>query len=94
MLPNYDEYIVGYTDRSAVFDASHTTKLDSRGNILSNHTMVIDGQIVGTWTRTIKKDAVVITSHLFTALTDAENHAFATAASHYGKFLDIPVILT
>jgi hypothetical protein len=94
LLPNFDEYIVGYTDRSAVFDASHTTKLDSRGNVLFNHTLVMDGQIVGTWTRTLKKDAVVITPHLFTALTDTENHAFATTASHHGKFLAMPVILT
>ncbi len=26
LLPNYDEYIVGYTDRSAIFDPSHTRK--------------------------------------------------------------------
>src|SRR6266566_6659485 len=34
LLPNYDEYIVGYTDRSAIFDASHTQHLDARGNVL------------------------------------------------------------
>jgi len=33
-LPNYDEYTVGYTDRSAIFDTQHNQKLDSRGNFL------------------------------------------------------------
>src|SRR6266568_4047343 len=47
LLPNYDEYIVGYTDRSAVFDASHTQKLDTRGNVLFQHTIVLNGRIVG-----------------------------------------------
>ena len=94
LLPNYDEYIVGYTDRSAVFDASHTNKLDPRGNVLFNHTIVMDGQVVGTWKRTIKKDAVMITPSLLTPLNDAETRAFAAAANRYGAFLDMSVNLT
>jgi hypothetical protein len=94
LLPNYDEYIVGYTDRSAVFDASHTNKIDPRGNVLFNHTIVMDGRVVGTWKRTIKKDAVIITPSLLTPLNDAETRAFAAAANRYGAFLDISVNLT
>ena len=94
LLPNYDEYIVGYTDRSAVFDASHTNKLDPRGNVLFNHTIVMDGRVVGTWKRTIKKDAVIITPSLLTPLNDAETRAFAAAANRYGAFLDMSVNLT
>src|SRR5438270_11668246 len=77
LLPNFDEYIVGYTDRSAVFDASHTNKADPRGNILFNHTMVLDSRVVGTWKRTMKKDAVILTPSLFTPLNTAETRAFA-----------------
>ncbi len=94
LLPNYDEYIVGYTDRSAVFDASHTNKLDPRGNVLFNHTIVMDGRVVGTWKRTIKKDAVIITPSLFTPLNDAQTRTFAAAANRYGAFLDMSVNLT
>ena len=72
LLPNYDEYIVGYTDRSASFDALHTEKLDARGNVLFNHTIVVDGQIVGTWKRTFRKGAVVLAPTPFAPLTDAE----------------------
>ena len=53
----------------------------------------MNGQIVGNWKRVFKKDAVVITPYSFTAFTDDEYHAFITAAHHYGKFLDMPVIL-
>jgi len=94
LLPNYDEYIVGYTDRSAVFDASHTKKLDPRGNVLFNHTIVMDGRVVGTWKRTIKKDAVMITPSLLTPLNDAETLAFSAASNHYCAFLDMSVNLT
>src|SRR6266545_1517560 len=93
LLPNFDEYIVGYTDRSAVFEASHTKKLDSRGNVLFSHTIVIDGQIVGTWRRTLKKNTVVIEVKPFTPLNEAETRAFAIAAERYGRFLGTPATL-
>src|SRR5262249_48190917 len=34
LLPNYDEYVVGYTDRSAIFDSIHAQNLDARQNPL------------------------------------------------------------
>jgi hypothetical protein len=94
LLPNFDEYIVGYTDRSAVFDGSHTQKLDPRGNILFNYTIVIDGRVVGTWKRTLKKDAVIITPSFFTPLNKAVTHDFTAAANRYGTFLGLPVNAT
>ncbi len=91
LLPNYDEYIVGYTDRSAVFDASHTQRLDARGNVLFQHTIVLDGRVVGTWKRTLKKDAVILTPSLFTSLNEAEMRALAESANRYSAFLEMPV---
>jgi hypothetical protein len=58
-----------------------------------NHTIVMNGQIVGNWKRVFKKEAVVISPYPFTTFTDAEYHAFITVAHHYSKFLDMPVIL-
>ncbi len=94
LLPNFDEYLVGYTDRSIVFDASHTHMLDAWGNILFHHTMVLDGRVVGTWKRTLNKDRVILTPSLFTSLGRAETDAFALSANHYGAFLDRSATLT
>ena len=47
LLPNFDEYTVGYADRSAVWDEAHNVKLGARNNVLFNHTILLDGQIVG-----------------------------------------------
>jgi DNA glycosylase AlkZ-like len=90
LLPNYDEYTVGYTERSAIFDALHTNKLDPRGGLLTN-TMVLDGQVIGTWKRTFKKNAVVIEANPFVSLSDTETCAFAASANRYGEFLQVPV---
>lgn len=92
LLPNYDEYVVGYTDRSAIFDSTHTHKLDVRRNPLFQNTIVIRGQIVGTWKRTLKKQSVVMETNLFTRLTQAEDRAVASAIQRYGEFLELPMV--
>jgi hypothetical protein len=94
LLPNYDEYLVGYTDRSAIYGTLDGGKLDSRGNVLFNHTIVVDGQVVGTWKRAFKKDAVIIEPAYFRPLSEAENQAFIAAANRYGEFLGMPVTLS
>lgn len=88
LLPNYDEYTVGYTDRRAIFDAIHIHKLDPRGGLLTN-TMVFAGQIIGTWKRTFKQRSVVIEVNPFVSLSDAETRAFAVCANRYGQFLQL-----
>ncbi len=93
LLPNYDEYIVGYTDRDAIFDAAHTEKLDARANPLFQHTIVLDGRIVGTWKRAVKKDSVLVTQNLFHPLSKTEQRAVSAAAERYGKFVGLPTKL-
>jgi Winged helix DNA-binding domain len=90
LLPNFDEYTVGYTDRSAIFDMSDAGKFGTPGNVL-NPTIVLDGLVVGTWKRTLKKDLVLLTTSLFTTLTKAETSALIESASRYSVFLDMPV---
>jgi hypothetical protein len=91
LLPNYDEYIVAYVDRSAIYDSDHADKLDSRGNVLFNHTIVMDGMIVGTWKRTLRAYAVVFEWTLFRALDNAEQEALDKLAEQYGRFIGLPV---
>jgi hypothetical protein len=93
LLPNFDEYTVGYTDRSAVFDVSDLTKFDARGNVL-NPTIVLDGRVVGTWKRTIKKDTVMVTPSLFAPLNEVETRSFIESTNRYGAFLDRSVNVT
>jgi hypothetical protein len=93
LLPNYDEYVVGYTDRSAIFDTRHTSKLGSRDSILFHHLLVSEGQVVGTWRRTLQKAAVLVSFNPFAPLSKAESQAFTAAAARYGAFLGLPLML-
>lgn len=90
LLPNYDEYTVAYTDRSAIFDAFHMNKLDPRSGLLTN-AMVLDGQVVGSWKRTFKKNTVVIEANPFVHLSNAQTRLFAASANRYGEFLHMSV---
>lgn len=92
LLSIYDEYISGYKDRRAIVDERHAAKLWAMGNALS-YIIVVNGQIVGTWKRTLRKDEVVIEASLFTRLAEAESRAVAVAAHQYGEFLGLPVVL-
>jgi hypothetical protein len=91
LLPNYDEYTVAYKDRDAIFDENHAKDLKNRENLLFNHVIVINGQVVGTWKRTLKKEAVVIAPNFFVSPGEAENRVFVAAANRYGAFLGKPV---
>jgi len=86
LLPAYDEYTVAYKDRSAVLPPSSAQRADST---LLNPVVVIDGEVVGTWKRALKKETVVVTPGLFRKLTKAERDAVAAAALRYGEFLGL-----
>ncbi|MBI5567207.1 MAG: AlkZ family DNA glycosylase [Chloroflexi bacterium] len=93
LLPAFDEYTVGYADRSAVFDAAHTDQLDVRNSGLALAPVVlIRGRIVGNWKRTLQKDAVVMELKPFRPLTKIEQRAITQAAEHYGAFLGLSVV--
>ncbi|MCU0497502.1 MAG: winged helix DNA-binding domain-containing protein [Anaerolineae bacterium] len=91
LLAGFDEYLLGYTDRSAVLDPVHAHKVVPGGNGVFFPMIVVGGQIVGTWKRTVKKDRVSITHDLFTAFEASE--AFEIAAQRYGAFLELSVTI-
>ena len=91
LLPAYDEYTVAYKDRSAALNPKYA-KLPNYGHGIFNPTIVVDGQVVGTWKRTLKKDTLAISPSHFTKLKRAETRAIAEAANHYGKFLGAAVV--
>jgi hypothetical protein len=90
-LPGFDEYLLGYKDRSAVLNLPHAKKIHPGGNGMFLSSMVIAGQVAGTWNRTLKRDAVVITANPFIKLTKAAQGASIVAAERYGKFVGLPV---
>jgi hypothetical protein len=94
LLPNYDEYFIGFKDRSAFGERlSGTGKLSGKQlDALSGHVLCVNGQIVGGWGRPSGKDRV-ITLNLLLKLTGAERQLVNRAAQRFGEFLGAPVRL-
>ena len=86
LLPNYDEYIISYKDRNQMHP-NGTAILDARGSVIFNHTILVDGQIAGTWKRTIQKGTVSITTTPFMKLNKKQELALAGAIKEYGRFI-------
>jgi hypothetical protein len=93
LLPGYDEYTVGYRDRSAIFDRSHIEKLSAFRESILTQVIVINGEISGTWKRTLKKKEVILELAPFTALSNGQNQAVKEATRQYGRFLQLPIVL-
>jgi hypothetical protein len=93
LLPNYDEYTVGYSDRSGLMDMSHVHNFIPRDSTLLGYTIVLDGQIVGAWKRTFKKAAVVVELSLFVPLDGAQQAALNDAARRLGEFAGLPAVI-
>jgi hypothetical protein len=92
LLSIYDEYIIGYKDRSMIAAPEVVTKLFTMGAALTS-VIVIGGQIVGGWRRTLNKETVALELNPFRPLTKAEQRAVATAAQRYGEFLEMQAVI-
>lgn len=93
LLPAYDESTVGYSDRTALFDAKRAPKINLWNSLVLNPSIVIHDRIVGTWKRTVEKEQVVVKPQLFAPLTKTEKRALAAAIDRYAAFLQLPVVL-
>lgn len=93
-LPGFDEYVLGYQDRDAVLPPRHAPRIVPGGNGMFMPTIVVDGQVVGTWRRTTRARHVEIVALPFTRLPRAAAAGFGEAAHAYGKFIGLPARLT
>ncbi|MBI3150705.1 MAG: AlkZ family DNA glycosylase [Chloroflexi bacterium] len=93
LLPNYDEYFIGFKDRSAFAEVIRREKLEENNPAFIAHVIVLNGQVVGGWKRTLKKDSVLVELSLITKLSKTEYQAVVEAANRFGKFLGLSVEL-
>lgn len=93
LLPGFDEYLLGYTERRAVLDPQHAELTHPGANGVLFPIFVIGGSVRGVWKRTLKKKAVELVFTPFEPVTAAQKAAIAQAAERYGQFLQLPVTL-
>ncbi|GAB3994182.1 winged helix DNA-binding domain-containing protein [Spirosoma daeguense] len=87
LLPIYDEFIMGYKDRSP----SMLFKNESKGLPAFDNLIMADGQIIGMWKRSVGAKAMDVKAHFFQPLNDAQRSAFDTSIQHLQRFIGKPV---
>jgi Winged helix DNA-binding domain len=93
LLPNFDEYVIAYQDRSALFPTSALAAELAGMGILASAVVMERGRVVGGWRRTVEGGRVRVTASLRAALSQGSQRALESAARRYGYFLGKPVDL-
>ena len=91
-LPGFDEYLLGYQDRSAPLTADHAKLVVPGGNGLFLPTIVVDGEVVGTWRRTITRGGVAVEPRPFESLSVRARARFDASAARYARFSGLPLL--
>jgi hypothetical protein len=86
-LPGFDEYLLGYGDRSAALAPQHSSRIAPGGNGVFVSTIVVDGRVAGTWRRSAQAKEVVIEPTWFSRPSHRERVGFDRAIERYAEFV-------
>ena len=87
VLPGFDEFMLGYKDRSLHVPAGGMDRIVPGGNGMFRATVVADGMAIATWKRTLKGDRVAIEVEPFINIKPALSKRITAAFTRYGHFL-------
>lgn len=86
LLPPFDEYLVGYRDRSAALEPAHVRRVVGINGLFSP-SIAIDGRIAATWKRHLRKDGASLVLTALRPLRAADLTGIRRAAARYGRFI-------
>ncbi len=93
LLPGFDEYIIGYGSRAPQLDEQHLTRIIPGRNGVFKPMIVVDGEIVGTWSRRATTKKVTVALEPFSALSASAKRRLAGPVRDYGRFLGLEATL-
>jgi hypothetical protein len=86
-LPGFDEYLLGYQDRSLALPNEHAQRIVPGNNGIFLPMITSQGRIVGTWRRAPKSALQRIEPEHFAEAIPAECEGFERAAKAYTRFM-------
>jgi hypothetical protein len=89
LLAGFDEYFLGYKDRSAVLEPGLAERIAPGANGVFKPLIVVDGQIVGTWGRAVRRQQLTVALHPFAATAELSEGA-KPEADRFRDFLGLP----
>jgi hypothetical protein len=92
LVQGYDEIIMSYSESRDVLHGSASRQMMDGSNS-PMHAVLLDGQLIGRWRRTVLRNSVVLDTTLDRRLDDGEARALETAAKRYARFVGMPTTL-
>ncbi len=89
-LPGFDEFVLGYKDRTALLDAGHLQFVVPGSNGMFRATIVDRGRVIGVWTRSQTKTRVKVQAEPFGVLSKRQRSSFESSIAAYGRYLGLP----
>lgn len=90
LLPGFDEFLLGYKNRSAPLTPEEERRVVPGGNGMFRSTVIDRGLVVGTWTRKVTTKRVELTFMPFSAFNQRQREDLDRASAAYGRFLGLP----
>lgn len=85
LLPAFDEWIIGYTDRTGLFATEHERKIITTNGIF-RPVLLCNGLVAGGWRVVEKKGAVSVAKDWFHPVSQTVQKAMKTAEKKYISF--------
>ena len=87
LLPSFDEFVIGYTDRSTVAPSEHLARVVPGNNGMFMPAVVdSDGRLIGTWRKTVTRSGLSVLAEPFPGVPAPEEPGFTAAVRQYGTF--------
>jgi hypothetical protein len=90
LLPPFDEYLVAYRNRDAALQKAHAHHYNPGANGMLSAVIVQDGQVLGTWKRTVGKTVTTVVPSVFPNHIQLTKTAYEAAVVRYQHFLKKP----
>jgi hypothetical protein len=87
VLPGFDEFILGYKDRSVQVPDGAMDRIVPGGNGMFRATVVIDGLVVATWKRTMTSTRVTVEVEPLAPMTKAVRGKVDASFASYATFV-------
>jgi hypothetical protein len=87
LAPAYDEFLIGYRDRSAALPLDHFEKAVYENGVF-RPAIVASGQVVGLWKRATKGHQTVVETTLFAPQSDSMSALISEATERYRRYLE------
>jgi hypothetical protein len=92
LLPGFDEFLLGYADRTAQLDPERSDAVVPGGNGMFLPTVVVDGRVAGLWRRDrTTKAGITVRATPFETFSASTERALRTRLARYGEFLGTAV---